>query len=538
MTSYLSPTVLALLLPATLIAYQVAPRRARWAVLLLASYAFFWYISRQLIFFVLVSTLSIWTCGLALDRLIVQRAQALRAPGADRRAVKRRYQHRMRLVLAAGIVFNAGVLFVFKYLGFADRLIEPLAGMLGYHGHVVPSSLIDLAAPIGISFYTLQAISYLVDVYRQSISADYNLARVALFLSFFPQIMEGPICRYGQTAQALWAGHPVTSANVIAGSERIAWGLAKKLIVADRVNSLVKTVFSNYEAYDGGIIALAAVLYVIQLYCDFSGTMDFVVGAGRMFGVRMPENFQQPFFSRTGSEFWQRWHITLGTWFRDYVFYPLSLSGPIKHLTSAMRHRLGNRMGPLVASGVALAAVWLGNGLWHGAGGQYVLFGLFWFVVIWTGGLIEPFAQQAGERFSINRESRAYHAFQHARTLLIACCGELIFRAEGGRAALGMLGRLATTFSPVSLVDGSALTLGMDAADFACVAIAVVALFAVDLMRETGGGIAGGAVAHIVSWTRRPAVRWSLTCALVLIVIVFGAYGVGYTPVDPMYASF
>ncbi len=137
------------------------------------------------------------------------------------------------------------------------------------------------------------------------------------------------------------------------------------------MNLLVKTVFASYESYDGGVIALAAVLYTIQLYCDFSGTMDFVVGTGRIFGVRLPANFRQPFFSRTASEFWQRWHITLGMWFRDYVFYPVSLGKPVKRLTTSARHLLGNRMGPVAASGVALlAGVWLGNGLWHGAGGR------------------------------------------------------------------------------------------------------------------------------------------------------------------------
>ena len=201
--------------------------------------------------------------------------------------------------------------------------------------------------------------------------------------------------------------------------------------------------------------------------------MDFVVGTGRIFGVRLPENFRQPFFSRTASEFWQRWHITLGTWFRDYVFYPVSLSKPVKRLTTSARHLLGNRMGPVAASGVALLAVWLGNGLWHGAGGQYVLFGLFWFAVIWLGGFAEPIAQSICERLGIDRSALPYRAFQHARTLAIVFCGELIFRADGGWAALGMLRRLFGQFSLASFADGTVLKLGMDGADFACVGIAL-----------------------------------------------------------------
>lgn len=372
MTSYFSLTMLGLILPGTAVAYQVMPRRARWAVLLAASYVTFWAISGKLLAFLLASTVTIWLCGLALDREIKQRGEALRAPGANRKAVKQSYVRRMRLIMAAGAAVNLGMLFAFKYVVFAHRLLAPLAAPLLTHLGIDWAAPAAIAAPIGISFYTLQAVSYLVDVYRQSVTADRNLCRLALFMAFFPQIMEGPICRYGQTAQALWAGHGITWENLVSGSQRILWGAAKKLIVADRVNLLVKTVFASYESYDGGVIALAAVLYTIQLYCDFSGTMDFVVGTGRIFGVRLPENFRQPFFSRTASEFWQRWHITLHVVSRLRVL-PVSLSKPVKRLTTSARHLLGNRMGPVAASGVALLAVWLGNGLWHGAGAVRVV---------------------------------------------------------------------------------------------------------------------------------------------------------------------
>ena len=557
MTSYFSLTMLGLILPGTAVAYQVIPRRARWAVLLAASYVTFWAISGKLLAFLLASTVTIWLCGLALDREIKQRGEALRAPGANRKAVKQSYARRMRLIMAAGAAVNLGMLFAFKYVVFAHRLLAPLAAPLLTHLGIGWAAPAAIAAPIGISFYTLQAVSYLVDVYRQSVTADRNLCRLALFMAFFPQIMEGPICRYGQTAQALWAGHGITWENLVSGSQRILWGAAKKLIVADRVNLLVKTVFASYESYDGGIIALAAVLYTIQLYCDFSGTMDFVVGTGRIFGVRLPENFRQPFFSRTASEFWQRWHITLGTWFRDYVFYPVSLSKPVKRLTTSARHLLGNRMGPVAASGVALLAVWLGNGLWHGAGGQYVLFGLFWFAVIWLGGFAEPIAQSICERLGIDRSALPYRAFQHARTLAIVFCGELIFRADGGWAALGMLRRLFGQFSLASFADGTVLKLGMDGADFACVGIAIAVLFVVGLLREraqhdpaasaTPAGHAGmpaaatantAATRFALAWWQNFNVRWVLGCALILAIVVFGAYGTGYVPVDPMYASF
>ena len=232
--------------------------------------------------------------------------------------------------------------------------------------------------PIGISFYTMQAASYLFDVYRQKIPADRNLFRLALYLSFFPLLMEGPICRYEQTAQQLWEA-PALRYQAPAGLQRTELRFNQKILVADRLNLLIKTVFDHYEDYDGLVIAVAAVCYTIQLYMDFSGTMDLAVGAGRIFGFQIPENFQRPFFSRSIPEFWQRWHISLGTWFKDYIFYPLSMSKPLKKLTTKARKRLGSHYGPLVAGSIALFCVWLCNGLWHGAAWNYIFFGLYHF---------------------------------------------------------------------------------------------------------------------------------------------------------------
>ena len=187
--------------------------------------------------------------------------------------------------------------------------------------------------------------------------------------------MEGPICRYGETAQQLWAGNPITYHNLTFGVQRMLYGFFKKLVIADRLNLLVVTVFDGYMDYDGGVIALGMVCYTCQLYMDFSGVMDIVIGCAEIFSVTLPENFRQPFFSRSVSEFWRRWHITLGTWFRDYVFYPLSLSEPLKRLTKSARKKWGNHFGPLCASAVALFCVWFCNGLWHGAAWCFLFFG-------------------------------------------------------------------------------------------------------------------------------------------------------------------
>lgn len=516
-------------LPLTVVVYAAVPKKARWVVLLLASYAFFFALSRALVLALLVSTLSIYICGRGMGALIARRDEALSQAKSGKKEIRKTFARKMKWVMVAGLLVNFGLLAAYKYLHFFASIIDGGLALMGIHLNI---QLPVWAAPIGISFYTLMAGSYLVDVFRGTISAEKNLGKVALFLGFFPQIMEGPIARFGQTADQLMAGNPVTRANLYAGTLRMLYGLCKKIIVADRLNAFVKLVFDNYGCYDGGMIALGAVLYTLQLYCDFSGTMDLALGMGRIFGVTLPENFRQPFFSRTASGFWQRWHITLGSWLRDYVYYPVSLSKPAKTLTKHARKKLGNRYGPLLASSLALICVWLGNGLWHGAGSQYLFFGIYYFVLIVAGSLIEPTAARLAERLHVSRESVGWRAFQIARTLVIIVVGELFFRANGLAAGFEMFGTMVTGFTFESFANGTVLSMGMDGKDFAVVAIAVVALLVVGILRERGVDIIG----RVGAW-KLPA-RWAVWYGLFLVLLIFGAYGAAYTPVDPMYAQF
>ncbi len=488
-----------------------------------ASYVFFWSLSHHLLVFLLVTTLNVYVLGLALERAKANGARALRAAEkGERRRVEARLARRRALVVALAVLVNVGMLAACKYLVF-------FAGLLGSPwSDCVPR----LGLPIGISFYTLMAVSYVVDVARGKTCADRHLGRVALYLAFFPQIMEGPLSRYEQTAQQLTDGAPIEGENLYRGCLRIAWGVAKKVVVADRLNALVVPVFGSYEEYNGTIIAFGAIVYTVQLYCDFSGTIDMALGMGRVFGVALPENFRGPFFSRTASEFWQRWHITLGVWLRDYVYYPLVLSRPLKKLTMRARRRLGNRFGPLATSAVALFAVWVINGLWHGAGRHYLLFGMYYLAIIVLGGFADPVAQSVAPHLHVNRNGRLYHVFQHVRTLAIVIVGELIFRAEGLRAALLMLGRLVCDFNPSTLCDGSLLALGLAVPELVVAAVAFGVVVAVDVLAERGHDVMG-----LVS-ARGVAVRGLAFCTVVLLTIVFGAYGGSWVPVDPIYAQF
>lgn len=529
MTSYCSLLYLMIFLPAVIVAYALAPARLRWLVLLGASYAFFWELSGKLLLFLLLSTGAVWLAGLRLAALQEERNRTVKElPKPERKAQKALFQKRQRRVLAVTVLFELGLLAVLKYAGFTVTNLNHLLAAAG--GPILPIPAFVL--PIGISFYTLQAVSYLTDVYRESIKADRNLGRLALFMGFFPQIMEGPICRYLQTAPALWAGRPITWRGLTFGCQRIAFGLLKKMVVADRLNILIETVFDNYAQYDGGIIALAMFSYTFQLYMEFSGTMDVVIGSAEIFGVALPENFRQPFLSRSIAKFWTRWHITLGTWFKDYVFYPLSVSKKLGALTRAARKRLGNQFGPMAAAAVALFAVWLGNGVWHGAGWNYIFFGLYHFCLIMLENVTEPFVEAAAKRQKFDRNSRPWRIVQILRTFLLVNIGELFFRAESLRAGMAMFGRMAGSFSLAGFRDGTVWTLGIDGHDFVITAIALLIVFFLHGLRERGISVRE----RLAAWPL--ALRWAAYAGLCLFILIFGAYGKGYIPVDPIYANF
>ncbi|MBE6767061.1 MAG: MBOAT family protein [Ruminococcaceae bacterium] len=524
-TSYFSLGYFLVILPFTLLAYLVSPKPVRRVVLLLASYAFFFAISGGLLVYLLATTASV--CGIGLWLSAIQKrcdnACAL-AEKSEKKGIKAAYLVKQRWVLALGLVFNIGILVVLKYSAFFIGNINTMFGS----GIRLPHFLL----PIGISFYTMQAASYLFDVYRKRISADRNILRVALYMSFFPQIMEGPICRYEETAEQLYSAPRLRWDNLLLGGQRILFGVLKKMVIADRLNMFINNVFTNYGNYDGFVIALAAICYTIQLYMDFSGAMDVVCGSGQIFGINMPENFKRPFFSKSISEFWTRWHITLGTWFKDYLFYPLSMSKPLKKLTSKARKKLGNHFGPLCAGAIALFCVWLMNGLWHGAGWNYIFFGMYHFVLILCGNIFEPYVIKLTERLHIKRDATAYKGFRIFKTTLLVCIGELFFRADTLTAGLTMFKKIFTGFTLEKLSSGALFTFGLDKQDYFIVLLTTLVIFIISLLKERGINIRASIA------ERNIVLRFAVWYLLIMAIVIFGAYGVGYIPVDPIYAAF
>ena len=335
-----------LLVLALLVLYYLVPKRFQWVVLLIGSYAFYAFVCLRYMGFIVITTLTTYFGARGMDAMTARMEQTVAAHKQDwereeRKAYKKRCKSRRKALMIGILVFNFGILAVLKYYNFFAESMEALFASIGL---TVSLGHIGLLLPLGISFYTFQSMGYVLDVYREKVPAERNVGKLALFVSFFPQIIQGPIGVYDQLAHQLYDEHKYNFDNIRYGAELILWGFFKKLVIADRAVGMIHTVAGAYTDYAGTYVLLAALVYALQLYADFSGGIDISRGVAQMFGITMGENFRRPYFSRTLTEYWHRWHISLGDWLRNYLFYPLSISkaflnwGRLAHHVPRHRH--------------------------------------------------------------------------------------------------------------------------------------------------------------------------------------------------------
>ena len=347
---YSAPMYFAVFLPAVILLYQICPQKFRKFVLILANYAFFFIWSKFFLVYQVITMFITYQSAKIIDRITNKKIK--------------------KISLIIAIIINLGVLVILKYTNFFGENIFAI-----FHQPFTP---VHLIAPIGISYYTLQMISYLMDTSSGKIHADHSIVDFAVYASFFPTLIQGPITRFSEVKDSIHACNPITYQNLKFGSQRILFGLMKKMIIADRLDPAVSKIFTSYTQ-DGLFSLIGAVLCTIQLYMDFSGIVDICLGSAEIFGIKLPENFRQPFFAENASDFWRRWHITLGTFLRDYVFYPISLAKPIHRLSKFFTKYFGKAAGKFIGPFIALFAVWFLNGLWHGPYWSYIFYGLYYF---------------------------------------------------------------------------------------------------------------------------------------------------------------
>jgi D-alanyl-lipoteichoic acid acyltransferase DltB (MBOAT superfamily) len=378
----------------------------------------------------------------------------------------------------------------------------------------------------------LQLIGYLADVYWGISKPQRNLLKFSLFISYFPQIMSGPISRYSQMEGQLFAGHTFNYTTVTFGMQRILWGLFKKMVVSERLAPFVNEVFSNGTSYSGAYIWIAAVLCAVQIYTDFSGNMDLIMGVSECFDIRFPENFKTPFFSKSFQEFWQRWHITLGVWLRNYIMSPILASDAWRKLGKAVTRRFGKKAGKLVPAFAGMLVLWLTNALWHGGSAKYVIMVLWYWAVVTLGQLFIPVFQRAKKLLRVRDDVFSWRLMQRLRTFLLYSVGVLLFRADTMFIGLGML-KAAWISDPAHfLLSPSFWRLFGERADSLILVLSLFILFAVEAFMAQGRSVREWVGAQNLVF------RWAVYCLLIFFVIICGRYGPGYNAAEFIYAGF
>lgn len=514
------------------ILYFIFPKKAKWFVLLAASYIFYWISSNKLIIFLLITTLSIYLGALLIGKIDKKTKETCKIleNKDEKKKIKNKAKTKKKLVVFGIILINFGILAGLKYSNF---IVGNLNSLLKIFNISIEVPFKNIILPLGISYYTLQAVSYVIDVYRGKYEADKNLGRVALFVSFFPQIVEGPIGRYEDLANQLYEPHQFHYQNAKFGMQLMLWGYFKKIVIADRAALFVNEVFAHYEQYSGVPIFLAIVFYTVQIYAEFSGCMDIVRGTAQIMGINMAENFERPFFSKSVQEFWRRWHITLGKWLKDYVFYPVSFSKVTMNLTNFSKKIFKNTyIAKLIPAMFALFFVWFGNGIWHGASWKYIFYGLYYYLIMVIGMLLEPLGNKIVEILKIKREAFGYRLWQMIRTTGFVLIGMLIFRAHRLKTAFQMFLSMFTVENISMLFNGKLYNIGFETADFIVLIIGIVMMFVVGLLQEKGY--------HLREKISKQNLifRWSLCYIIIFAIMILGIYGPGYKVSDFIYGQF
>ena len=470
----------ALFFPLVTIGFFVLPQRLRWEFLLLASLLF--YMAWRPAYVLVLLTL------IAID-YVAARAMAATQ---DQRA-RRRF---LLLSLAA----NLGLLFVFKYYAF---FASSLGGVLQALGSTWRPTVLEIALPIGISFHTFQALGYTIDVYRGRVRAEPSLQRYALFVSYFPQLVAGPIERASHLLPQLGAPVRFDGARAADGLRIMAWGLFKKAVIADRMTGPVSVVYAAPGNYDGPTLAAATLMFAVQIYGDFSGYSDMAIGAAKVLGVDLVENFRAPYGARNVREFWRRWHMSLSTWFRDYVYVPLG----------------GNRVSPARWCFV-IVVVFALSGLWHGANWTFLVWGLF------HGGWMIASRFSASGRARVvraarlDRVPRVHAALQTALTFVLVSVGWVFFRSSGlGDAGL-VLGGLGRGWGRVLAAGGTdvlSANLGLTTIQLGI----TVGLAALLFVSESTSG--DRRPVDVIA-RQAPALRWLGYYAMVALILTFGVF--------------
>ncbi|MBO4746993.1 MAG: MBOAT family protein [Clostridiales bacterium] len=523
--------------------YYVLPKKAKWPLLLLGSYVFYFFAGWKFLFYIAGVTVITYIAGLLISinkkkadaRFSEMKALEKSGEGSPeevgkeaRKRFKEGQKKKRRRIMAIGITLALLILAVVKYTNFT---IYNINGILSAFHAPKRINFLTIALPMGISFYTFQAVGYVIDVYRDRHEAQKNFFKYALFVGFFPQLVQGPISRYGDLSKELFTPHTFQGRVLERGLQRVIWGYFKKLVIADRILPAVNTMIDTPENFKGAYVFLVMMFYALELYADFTGGIDITIGIAEMLGIPVKENFERPFFSKNIAEYWRRWHITMGTWFTDYIFYPISVSGPMLKLSKWSRAHLPEKMGKRLPVYLASFVVWFTTGIWHGASWNFIVWGLGNFVVIMISQELEPLYAKFHKKVNTDG-STAYKSFQIGRTILLMSALRLFDCYRDVPLTFKMFGTMFTTWNWNTLGNGTLLHLGINRADYVILALGTILMFVVSMIARSGS------VRDKMEKKIPFAGRWAIFTVLLLVIVVFGAYGLGYDASQFIYNQF
>ena len=485
--------------PVVCLVYFAIPKKVKWVWLLGASYYFYMCWNPKYALLMFTSTFITWLSGYFIDKF-----NRVENPSKSKLL--------KNITVGVSFVSNLAILFFFKYFDFAVENLNRILASVNIQA-VNPS--FDVVLPVGISFYTFQALSYTMDVYRKDIPCEKNLFRYMLFVSFFPQLVAGPIERSKNLIHQLKENHSFNWQKVKSGIFLMLWGFFQKLVIADRAAIAVNAVYNNHSAFGGTEIAVATVLFALQIYCDFSSYTDIARGAARIMGIELMENFKQPYFARSIAQFWRKWHISLSGWFRDYLYIPLG----------------GNRKGTL-RKYINIMIVFFASGLWHGASWNFVIWGILHGGYQIIGAITEPARNKLCSALSINKNDTLHKAFQVMFTFMLVCFGWIFFRANNMTDALIMVKKIFTDFSLWTFTDGGIFNMGLDWFNILALFVSVIVLFGINLARHKG--ISPSAIIIRTNGI----IRIALSLVILFTILIFGIYGPGYSESQFIYFQF
>lgn len=507
--SYHSLIFLFVLLPTLMVAYNAFPHKMRRYIILLFNYVFLITWSKKLVL--------VQICLMLITYIIGLKIQDIQRQGRDKiyKRIAKRY-------MWFGIAMNLGTLAIFKYLNFFAEL--------GANFLNIQFTPLNVLIPVGISYYTLQQIAYLIDISSRNVEAERSIINFAIYTSFFATILQGPITRYAEVKEDIANLTAIKLNNSIHGYERILFGLFKKIVLADRIAPAVNYLF-NLHASVGSLTILAAGLCTVQLYMDFSGTVDISIGAAKIFGIHLPENFKQPFFAKNATDFWHRWHMTLSRYLRDYVFYPISLSRIMMRLSKYLKKHHCKWLAKVTGPVIALFVVWLCNGLWHGANILFILYGMYYFMLMIIEILLEKPWKLFLNYFKLTDSSNIVIIFRFIKLLIVVCYGEMMCRVSGFSELLTMTKSIFTNFN-INQLPLVISNMPLLISDWVIIFLGILIIFIISLYKENKVNLQAK-FDSLNTWK-----RWGILYILIFTIILFGAYGPGFDNIAMIYAGF